>query len=134
MVFSLYISLAFSFSCIDRQLSFFILSLLLSTQVTATVASRLTKGLQLVSTELKMFSLRKATILVSDRTLATLPRFGSASKTQTTTSASSTLGREISGQMVGGRHEVGGRHAVFLSGQASQALHRPGRAALSGGF
>jgi hypothetical protein len=32
MVFSLYISLVFSFSCIDRQLSFFILSLLLSTE------------------------------------------------------------------------------------------------------
>jgi len=33
MVFSLYISLVFSFSCIDRQLSFFILSLLLSTSL-----------------------------------------------------------------------------------------------------
>jgi hypothetical protein len=32
MVFSLYISLVFSFSCIDRQLSFFILPLLLSTR------------------------------------------------------------------------------------------------------
>jgi hypothetical protein len=31
MVSSLYISLVFSFSCINRQLSFFILSLLLST-------------------------------------------------------------------------------------------------------
>jgi len=31
MVFSLYISLVFSFSCINRQLSFFVLSLLVST-------------------------------------------------------------------------------------------------------
>jgi hypothetical protein len=34
MVFSLYIRLVFSFSCIDRQLSFFILSVLLSTWTT----------------------------------------------------------------------------------------------------
>jgi len=35
MVFSLYISLVFSFACIDRQLSFFVLSLLFSTNPSA---------------------------------------------------------------------------------------------------
>ena len=44
MVFSLYISLVFSFSCIDRQLSFFILSLLLSTLAPSQPPSSVSNG------------------------------------------------------------------------------------------